>query len=133
MRPLLAGLFALALGSTVLAGDGLVLVPHTHALGEPAVHPHGLALYRFPIALLGAPPDAPRRVTPSDGRASFELASPFGETLVGAALLIVGGVAVVALLPLVASRSVHASLPVPSEQWSPLARPRPPRRWTLPH
>ena len=124
MRLVVAAVMAVALASTILAGDGLVLVPHTHGPGTPAEHPHGLALYRFPIALLGAPADV---AGPRDDTVSFRMAMPSGELLVGAALLMTAAVAMAAAAatlrrtPL--SRIAAASAPL----WSASTPTGPPR------
>jgi len=132
MRPALAGLFALALASTVLAGDGLVLVPHSHAPGEPADHPHGIALYRFPIALLGAPADAPQRADDRSGEPSFRLTRPLAETLVGASLILLAGIALVAAVrPVARTSGGVVMVPSAARQWWSLTPTGPPRRALL--
>ncbi len=127
MRPLVAGLFALAVAATVLAGDGLVLVPHTHGPGTPAEHPHGLALYRFPIALLGEPTDAPAPTTAKTGPV-FRLAAPLSETLAGMSLLLIGAIVVLAVaVPRPrALRSTPAAAPA-DPQWTAITPTGPPR------
>jgi hypothetical protein len=127
MRPLVAGLFALSIAATVLAGDGLVLVPHTHALGTPPDHPHGLALYRFPIALLGEPADAPRAAAEPSRSASFRMASAAAETLIGASLLI-STVACFTFAVLCVLARARGELPaILRAQWSHPAPTGPPR------
>jgi len=126
VRPLIAALFTAAVASTLLAGDGLVLVPHTHAPGAPAEHPHGLALYRFPIALLGEPADAPRAAA-DPTRTSFRMSTTPAETLVGASLLLLGAVVIVAID--VSRRRVRKTLSLflAAQQWSIVAPTGPPR------
>ena len=127
MRALVAGIFAVAVAASLLTGDGLVLVPHTHAPGTPAEHPHGLALYRFPIALLGEPADAPRYSAQDQTSASFRMATSPPETLIGASLLLIGVLAVAAVA---ASWRHERSVAVPVlglPQWSQLAPTGPPR------
>lgn len=133
MRLLVAGLFGVAVAAAILAGDGLVLVPHTHGPGTPAEHPHGLALYRFPIALLGEPPDAPQRSAERSTTTAFRLATPAAETILGVSLVLVAAVAVVgAMVP--ARRATRLSTvqsPVVSQWWTPTPT-GPPRRALLP-
>jgi hypothetical protein len=128
MRALVAGVFTLALASTILAGDGLVLVPHTHAPGTPQGHPHGLALYRFPIALLGEPADAPRPASDLSAAPSFRMASVTGETLAGASLVLVAGLIALAVATvLLGIARVASAAGVLAEQWSASAPTGPPR------
>lgn len=120
MRPTLAGIFVLALAGTVLAGDGVVLVPHSHAWGTAADHPHALALYRFPIALLGSPADAAMPAADRGSGPSFRLARPLAETLAGASLVVVAALVIVVAAPTLA-RALHAVSTVPRRQaqwWS---------------
>ena len=120
-------LFSLAVAATVMAGDGLVLVPHTHAPGTPLEHPHGLALYRFPIALLGEPADAPRSTGATNGSASFRMSAPLSETLAGMSLLLIAAlvVAVVATPRLAGQRPVP--IPAVGPQWVATPQTGPPR------
>lgn len=128
VRPALAGLFAFAIASTLLAGDGLVLVPHTHALGTPPEHQHGLALYRFPIALLGSPADAPVQAARSTEGPSFRLARPLAETLAGASLILLAALLFVAVMPARARVArVAAVLPRAVSQWWAIVPTGPPR------
>lgn len=128
MRHLVAALFAVAVGCTILAGDGLVLVPHTHAPGTPAEHPHGLGLYRFPIALLGSPPGIAAIAGPRDGRPQLRSGDPYGQTFVGASLLLTVGVIFLMAVPAAALAS-RVTLPILAPpQWKPVAIPGPPRK-----
>jgi hypothetical protein len=127
MRPLVAALFAVAVGATVLAGDGLVLVPHTHAPGTPLEHPHGLALYRFPIALLGEPADAPRTAPTDPTRSSFRMSTTPSETLVGASLLLLGTALVIAVMASRRLERAALSVFVAAPQWSAIGPTGPPR------
>ena len=127
VRPLIAVLFMAAVASTILAGDGLVLVPHTHGPGIPAEHPHGLTLYRFPIALLGEPADAPRASAADPTRSAFRMGATPSETFVGASLLILGALA---LTVVAASRRLERaalSLFVAAPEWCVIAPTGPPR------
>ena len=129
MRPTLAALFALGLAATVLAGDGLVLVPHAHAAGTPADHPHRLALYRFPIAMLGTPADAPERASePPSRRPSFRLSAYAGETIAGLALIVATGLIGLAFAARI--RRTESAAPViawSAPQWCTLTPTGPPR------
>jgi len=128
MRPLVAALFTLAVAASVLAGDGLVLVPHTHGPGTPAEHPHGLALYRFPIALLGEPADAPRAAVGQSSAATIRMAAPLSETLAGMSLLLVTALVVLVIAaprPLV--RRLNAISDPRGPQWSAITPTGPPR------
>ena len=127
MRPLIAALFICAVAATVLAGDGLVLVPHTHAPGTPPEHPHGLALYRFPIALLGEPVDAPRARPADDGVASFRLTAPASETFAGMSLLLLVAVVVSFARPRIQATRPAAFLSRSAPQWAAVTPTGPPR------
>lgn len=52
MRWLQALVLAVAAGSALLAGAGLVVPSHPHAPGTPLYHDHVLAAYRYPLFLL---------------------------------------------------------------------------------
>jgi hypothetical protein len=52
MRWLCAVVFALAAGSSALAGSGLAVPPHIDPPGTPRFHDHVLAAYRYPLFLL---------------------------------------------------------------------------------
>lgn len=52
MRLLCALVFALAAGSSALAGSGLAVAPHVDPPGTPRFHDHLLAAYRYPLFLL---------------------------------------------------------------------------------
>ena len=52
MRWLCALVFALAAGSSALAGSGLAVPPHVDPPGTPRFHDHLLAAYRYPLFLL---------------------------------------------------------------------------------
>ena len=52
MRWLCAFIFALAAGSSALAGAGLAVPPHVDPPGTPLFHDHLLAAYRYPLFLL---------------------------------------------------------------------------------
>ena len=128
MRPLVALLFAAAVGATVLAGDGLVLVPHTHGAGTPADHPHGLALYRFPIALLGEPADAPRAAPDGSSTATFRMTATLSETLAGMSLLLLAAIVVLAVdAPRTFKPRLAQIADACSPQWSAITPSGPPR------
>ncbi len=128
VRALVAGAFVLAIAATVLAGDGLILVPHSHAPGTPAEHPHGLALYRFPIALLSEPTDAPRRASERRSTASFRMTSAASETFVGMSLLLVTGLVALAFaMPRPRVLLAHLPLAIAMARWSTATPTGPPR------
>ena len=52
MRWFCALVFAVAAGSSVLAGSGLAVPPHVDPTGTPGFHDHLLAAYRYPLFLL---------------------------------------------------------------------------------
>ena len=52
MRWLCAFVFAVAAGSSALAGAGLAVPPHIDPPGTPLFHDHLLAAYRYPLYLL---------------------------------------------------------------------------------
>ena len=52
MRWLCALVFALAAGSSALAGAGLAVPPHVDPPGTPLFHDHLLAAYRYPLFLM---------------------------------------------------------------------------------
>lgn len=127
MRLVVTAVFGLAVAGSILAGDGVVLVPHTHGPGTPLGHPHGLALYRFPIALIGAPLDAPPAAAQSD-RPSFRPAQLVGETVAGASLIVAAALVVIVAIPALgrAARVALRNARV-AAQWSVPASTGPPR------
>jgi hypothetical protein len=122
MRLLCALVFAVAAGSSALAGSGLAVPPHVDPHGTPRFHDHLLAAYRYPLFLLrlrmlNRRPDGPGW--------TLELPSQLAiDSLVLATLVLI-----VMKLPRPARRAI-AVLPAiriaPSkwEAWIPLAPPR---------
>jgi hypothetical protein len=52
MRWLCGLVFAIAAGSSALAGAGLAVAPHIDPPGTPLFHDHLLAAYRYPLFLM---------------------------------------------------------------------------------
>jgi hypothetical protein len=137
----LAVVAAAALAST-FAGAGLVVVPHQEPAGSGPRHEHAVAVYRFPLLLLGDAPGVPnveelahhvQAAHAEHLRALLGLAGPsvgsvhpLAELAAGTVLALL--VVAVPRLPRPTRRAV-ADIPIPTmvdAQWrSPLASPPP--------
>ena len=122
MRWLCALVFAIAAGSSAMAGAGLVVPPHFDPPGTPRFHDHLLAAYRYPLFLLRL-----RMLTQQLNGPGWTLELPTQVELGG--LVLASLALVVPKLPRPTRRAV-ATLPairlVPPEwsAWIPLAPPR---------
>jgi len=122
MRWLCALIFALAAGSSALAGAGLAVPPHIDPPGTPLFHDHLLAAYRYPLFLLRL-----RMLTQQRSGPGWTLELPGQIELAG--LVLASLALLVPKLPRPTRRAV-ATLPavrIASPEWSawiPLAPPR---------
>jgi len=122
MRWLCALVFAIAAGSSALAGAGLAVPPHIDPPGTPLFHDHLLAAYRYPLFLLRL-----RMLTQQRSGPGWTLELPGQIELAG--LVLASLALLVPKLPRPTRRAV-ATLPavrIASPEWSawiPLAPPR---------
>lgn len=142
MRSLASGVFVIAAVASLLAGAGLVVVPHAEPSGSGTMHEHPVTVYRFPLLLVGDAPGVPRaeelahhvpaahqahlRALLGLGGPSFEPIHPLAELAAGTVLALL--VIAVPRLPRPTRRAIaeiHFP-PLMTAQWrSPLSSPPP--------
>jgi hypothetical protein len=122
MRWLCVLVFAVAAGSSAIAGAGLAVPPHIDPPGTPRFHDHLLAAYRYPLFLLRL-----RMLTQQLNGPGWTLESP-GQIELGG-LVLASLALLIPKLPRPTRRAV-ATVPAirigPAEwrAWIPLAPPR---------